>query len=97
MIAPVIGYFWLRVSCTSPVPGGRSTISASSSPQATWPIICCSAPISIGPRQITASPSFSIRPIDIIVTPWAWSGMMILPSGERGRSLTPIIRGCDGP
>ena len=79
------------------MPGGRSTISASSSPQATWPIICCSAPISIGPRQITASPSFSISPIDIIVTPWACSGRMVLPSGDFGRSLTPIIRGWLGP
>ena len=39
------------------------------------------------PRQITASPSFSISPIDISVTPWACSGRIVLPSGERGRSL----------
>ena len=96
-MAPVMAYFWLRVSCTSPVPGGRSTMSASSSPQATWPISCCSAPWSIGPRQITASPSLSMRPIDMSVTPWAWSGMIVLPSGDFGRSLTPIMRGWLGP
>ena len=64
-----------------PCPGGRSTISTSSSPHATWVSICCSAPISIGPRQTTALSGSSIRPIDIIVTPCACSGMIVLPSG----------------
>ena len=76
---------------------GRSTIKTSSSPQATCEIICCKAPISIGPRHTIALSGSSIRPIDIIVTPWAWSGIMVLPSGLAGRCCTPIIRGCDGP
>ncbi len=66
-------------------------------PHWTWFIICWSAPISIGPRQITAWSSFVISPIDIIVTPWLRSGMMSLPSGDCGRPDTPSIRGCDGP
>mmetsp|Transcript_28967 Transcript_28967/g.55473 ORF Transcript_28967/g.55473 Transcript_28967/m.55473 type:complete len:251 (+) Transcript_28967:553-1305(+) len=54
IIAPSTGAFCASVICTSPVPGGRSTISTSSAPHCTCVIICCSAPISIGPRQTTA-------------------------------------------
>jgi len=39
----------------------------------------------------------TISPIDIIVTPWAFSGTMVSPSGDSGRALTPIMRGCEGP
>ena len=81
----------------SPVPGGRSTINTSSLPQTTCVISCCNAPMIIGPRQITASSSFSISPIDIIVTPCACNGSMSLPSGLAGRLVTPIMRGCEGP
>ena len=38
-----------------------------------------------------------MKPIDISVTPWAWRGIMVFPSGEDGRFMTPIILGCDGP
>ena len=55
------------------------------------------APINIGPRQTTASSSFSIRPIEMKVTPWFCSGMISLPSGEAGRLFSPIIRCWLGP
>ena len=48
--APAGLCFWIMVSCTSPVPGGRSSTSSSASPQSastSWP----SAPPAIGPRQ----------------------------------------------
>ena len=96
-MAPSTRAFWHSVSCTSPVPGGRSIKSTSSSPQATCVSICWSAPISIGPRQITAWPSSTIRPSDMAVTPWARSGRMVLPSGEAGRPESPNIRGWEGP
>ncbi len=68
-VVPSTTVFCASVICTSPVPGGRSTISTSSAPHCTCISICCSAPISIGPRQTTAWPSLVISPIDIIVTP----------------------------
>ena len=94
---PVSDVRWHSVSCTSPVPGGRSMTRMSSRPHLTCPSICWSAPISIGPRQITAWPGSTIKPIDIIVTPCALIGMIVFPSGDPGRWLTPIIFGSEGP
>ena len=50
---------------TSPVPGGMSTTSVSSSPQCTSVRNCSSARCSIGPRHITGSLSSRKKPIDI--------------------------------
>ena len=50
--APANGTFCASVNCASPVPGGMSMTRQSSSPQATSRSICCTAPITIGPRQI---------------------------------------------
>ena len=95
--APSTTAFCASVICTSPVPGGRSTISTSSAPHCTCIIICCNAPINIGPRHTTAWSSLVINPIDISVTPWFLSGKIVFPSGDAGLPETPIIRGCDGP
>ena len=46
---------WISDSCTSPVPGGRSTSSSSQSPQSAS-ISLASAPVAIGPRQASAWP-----------------------------------------
>ena len=96
-IAPVSSVFWHKVNCTSPVPGGKSITKTSNSPHCTWLSICCNAPINIGPRHTTALSGSTIRPIDIMVTPWACNGIITLPSGLAGRLLTPIIRGWLGP
>ena len=64
------------VSCASPVPGGMSTTMMSSGPHSTWPIICSSAPITIGPRQIIGVSSSTRKPIDIAFSPQAGSGSM---------------------
>ena len=57
------------VSCASPVPGGMSTTSTSSSPQATSRSICVIADITIGPRQIIGVSSSTMKPIDMTLTP----------------------------
>ena len=95
--APAIGTRCAMVSCASPVPGGISTTSTSCGPHCTSPIICSSAPITIGPRQIIGVSCGTRKPIDMQVTPWASIGMMILPSGEDGRPEIPIMVGRDGP
>ena len=84
----------------SPVPGGRSTTStssgAASSPQRTSSIIWRTAEETIGPRQIIARPSSTMKPIDITFTPNASSGIS-LPSSKVGLSVRPIMRGAEGP
>ena len=67
--APVSGTRCAMVSCASPVPGGRSQISTSSSPQSTSRIICSSACMTIGPRQIMAVSSATRKPIDMHLIP----------------------------
>jgi hypothetical protein len=57
------------VSCASPVPGGMSTTSTSSSPQATSRSIWVIAEITIGPRQIIGVSSSTRKPIDMILSP----------------------------
>ena len=68
------------VSWASPVPGGMSTIMMSSGPQATWPIICSSAPITIGPRQIIGVSSSTRKPIDMADRPQAGIGIILSPA-----------------
>ena len=96
MTAPASGTRCDMVSCASPVPGGMSTTMMSSAPQATWPIICSSAPITIGPRQIIGVSSSTRKPIDIAFSPQRCSGMIVLPS-VRGFSCAPSICGSEGP
>ena len=68
------------VSCTSPVPGGRSTISSSVSPQSAS-ISWVSACPTIGPRQAMALPGSINWPIDSTFTPNSLSmGMRTLSS-----------------
>ena len=66
-----------------------STINTSSWPHSTCVSNCCNAPISMGPRQMTASSFFSISPMEIMRTPCASGGMMRLPSGDDGRFRCP--------
>ena len=67
--APASGTRCAIVNWASPVPGGMSTTSTSSSPQATSRSICSSALITIGPRQIIGVSSATRKPIDMTFTP----------------------------
>ena len=69
MTAPASGTCCAMVSCASPVPGGMSTTMMSSSPQSTSRSICCSALITIGPRQIIGVSSGTRKPIDMQLSP----------------------------
>ena len=68
----------------------------SSAPQSTWPIICSSAPITIGPRQIIAVVSSTRKPIDIAFRPQASIGCM-RSATISGLRFCPSIRGRLGP
>jgi len=57
------------VSWASPVPGGMSTTSTSSAPQATSRSIWVSADMTIGPRQIIGVSSSTRKPIDMTFRP----------------------------
>ncbi len=85
------------VSCASPVPGGMSTTRISSSPQLTSRSICDSALCTIGPRQIIGVSSSTMNPIDMTFRPKRCIGSSVLPSGELGLPVMPIMRGIDGP
>ena len=67
--APASGTCCAMVSCASPVPGGMSTTSTSSSPQATSRSIWLSADMTIGPRQIIGVSSSTSSPMDITFSP----------------------------
>ena len=67
--APASGTRCAMVSWASPVPGGMSTTSTSSSPHSTSPSICWSALCTIGPRQIIGASSSTRKPIDITLMP----------------------------
>ena len=69
MMPPVSGTLWARLNCASPVPGGRSTIRSSNSPQRTSVKSCWIALCSMGPRQTTASPSGMRKPMLMTSTP----------------------------
>ena len=69
MTAPASGTCCAMVSWASPVPGGMSTTSTSSSPQATSFSICDSADITIGPRQIIGVSSSTRKPMDMTLSP----------------------------
>ena len=57
------------VSWASPVPGGMSTMSTSSSPQITSRSIWVIADCTIGPRQIIAVSGSIRKPIDMTFNP----------------------------
>ena len=69
MMAPDSGTCCAMVSCTSPVPGGMSITSTSSSPHSTSRSICVSAETTIGPRQMMGVPSSTRKPIDMALRP----------------------------
>ena len=69
MTAPDSGTCWAMVNCASPVPGGMSTTSTSSSPQSTSRSICCKADCTIGPRQIIGVSSATRKPMDMTLRP----------------------------
>ncbi len=94
--APASFSFCAIVSCASPVPGGMSSTITSSSPQSTWPISCCSAPITIGPRHTMAVSGSTSRPIDMARIPHASTGSMRSPR-IAGLPRTPSICGRLGP
>jgi hypothetical protein len=95
--APASGTRCAMVSWASPVPGGMSTTSTSSSPQSTSPSICCRALWTIGPRQIMGASSSTRKPMDMTLTPKLSIGRSFLPSGDAGRPVMPAMRGKDGP
>ena len=94
--APVSATRCAMVNCASPVPGGMSTTRISSAPHATWPIICSSAPITIGPRQIIAVSSSTRKPIDMQDKPRPAAGSSCRPR-TSGLRFRPIMRGRLGP
>ena len=96
MIAPLRAIDWAMESWASPVPGGRSMSRTSSSPQRTFVANCEMVFMIIGPRQTTGASASMRRPIDMTFTPKFSRGMRVSPS-RRGRALTPIIRGTEGP
>jgi hypothetical protein len=81
---------------TSPVPGGMSTTSVSSSPQCTSDRNCSSARCSIGPRHITGALSSRKNPIDISFSP-CWTGGTIMRSTSTGRWWIPSMCGIEWP
>ena len=81
---------------TSPVPGGMSTSSVSSSPQWTSDRNCSSARCSIGPRHITGSFSSRKKPIDISFSS-SRTGGTIIRSTTTGRWWTPSMCGIECP
>jgi hypothetical protein len=69
MTAPSSATCWASVSCASPVPGGRSTIRKSCVPHSGSLRNWRTAPITIGPRQITGVFSVRKKPIEMSFTP----------------------------
>ena len=94
---------WISDSWTSPVPGGRSTISSSASPQSAS-ISLASAPVAIGPRQASAWPGETSCPSDRNLRPCASTGIRLVVLGgrlrvaaEQGRLRGAVDVGIDEP
>ena len=86
------GRSWPSEMATSPVPGGMSTTSVSSSPQWTSERNCSSARWSMGPRHMTGVFSSRKKPIDITLRSPRTGGTIIArspPSTATGRWWTP--------
>ncbi len=90
------GSSWPSEIETSPVPGGMSTTSVSSSPQWTSERNCSSARCSIGPRHMTGAFSSRKKPIDISFRSPRTGGTIIL-STTTGRCVTPSMCGIECP
>ena len=58
---------------------------------------CCTAPWSMGPRQMMGWSAGTSMPMDMTFTPWATGGIIFLSSVTSGWSLTPSICGMLGP
>ena len=65
-------------------------------PHVTWPIICSSAPITIGPRQIIGVSSSTRKPIDMHLQPPGLDRHH-LSASTSGLRKTPSMRGRLGP
>ena len=95
-IASARGRSWPSEIATSPVPGGMSTTSVSSSPQWTSDRNCSSARWSIGPRHMTGWLSSRKKPIDITFRSPRTGGTIIL-STTTGRWWMPSMCGIECP
>ena len=90
------GSSWPSEMATSPVPGGMSIRSVSSSPQCTSERNCSSALCSIGPRHITGALSSRKNPIDMSFRSPRTGGTIIF-STTTGRWWTPSMCGIECP
>ena len=90
------GRSWPSEMATSPVPGGMSTRSVSSSPQWTSERNCSSARCSIGPRHMIGELSSRKKPIDINLRSPRTGGTIIL-STTTGRWRMPSMCGIEWP
>ena len=97
MMPPVSGTCCVSVSCTSPVPGGRSSTRMSSSPHSTLRRNSVMSFVIIGPRQMTGVASPTNIPIEMTRRPCFSTGMMRRSSRVRARSSMPSMRGTLGP
>ncbi len=95
---PLRGIDCITVSEASDVPGGRSTVRVSNSPQMTSSQNCLIAPLTSGPRQMTASSSLgSRRLMDITFIPVELC-IGNMPRGlAEGCPCKPNILGMLGP
>ena len=86
------GSSWPSEIETSPVPGGMSTRSRSSSPQCTSERNCSSARWSIGPRHITGALSSRKKPIDISFRSCFTGGTIILSTSTGFWGIAEHVR-----
>ncbi len=87
-------------SCASPVPGGMSTTSTSSSPHATSPKNCLRIPAIMGPRMMAGCSSSRRNPRLMSRTPNASSGSIFSAPRSpttRGLRRSPNMVGTLGP
>src|SRR5208337_2602470 len=87
------------VNCASPVPGGRSTTRKSWLPHSVSLRNWRTAPITIGPRQITGAFSPRKNPIEINFTPYFSIGKKFCPPAnvEHHRHRRPVDVGVEQP
>ena len=90
------GSSWPSDIATSPVPGGMSTRSVSSSPQCTSERNCSSALWSIGPRHMIGAFSSRKKPIDMSFRS-PRTGGTIISSTAIGFWWTPSMCGIEWP
>ena len=93
-ITSALGRSWPSEIDTSPVPGGMSTTSQSSSPQWTSERNCSSARWSMGPLHMTGALSSRKNPIDITLRS-PRTGGTIMSSTATGRWSMPSMPGIE--